>query len=694
MAIGYRDLFELKAWRKRQQDQARLKGSVMSRPSEPEWQPEYQRPGGHALEAPMFAPDDLIGSGISKPIMAGGKLLAGMGAGAGMFAGMAGMTRGVIDDSVRKAVAPVKTAVGQEGLASRSVEVPMQGRGNKLKTTEEGKRVYDATGALGHITPAQLGRMRSNYMAHMEAGTPGRHWYDESSAAINRWTGGVPAESDKVANALATTSSSTAVPPNLMYTNKAWNQHLLGQPIHSGKFPNNMGKEITRTFTDPEASAAGLKRGPFSAGLSVDWRGKEFASRPTHDIHDMRAWDIKDPKTGEDWKKGVPPAAHRFLDEQADYVSGKANNMALGGATDWNPYRAQAAAWISQKAKKEGRQVGETAQHYGYFAPEYQAQITREWVPSTRSGHLEELGSMPYEVRQGFSQALEDVNTGPQGIDRLARGMGALTDTSLPNVGVYEGATNPGYASLVGVGKMSNPTTLAEQAMDPASEQVVRSIAGAHGLVGVQDQSAYNYLTSLNRGGAPANQSNAFRIEYPGGALQGDDLSRANQRLASLGVHVPIVDSRGVRGLQFGDEGQTKDIFAPELRAALQAHAGATGGDLRWLNNSGGILPEVPSERWSSKPFISEIEAGGPKMVENFNQTMQGGYAQELLDTVTAQAEKLGLRSAPYYAPMMEALGSGGLPALKKLVEQGIVPAAVLGMLGLGYAGGGEGSYD
>lgn len=666
--MNYRELAELQEFQRKQRERQKLKGSVMTQGAAPAWQPDYERTGGHALEAPMFSPDDLIGSGAGKFVMGGAKAFAA----APFFAAITKGGKGGIDDSVLDA------------LKSRSVEVPVAGRGHKLKLSDAGKKVYDSTGGIGNITPQGLGKMRVDYMKHMEDGTAGRNWYDESSREISKWTGGNAPESDNMANALAVTSSRTPVGANLMYANKGWNQDLLGQKIHTGGFPTNMGAEITRNFADPSASAAGLKRSPFSAGLSVDWRGPEFANRATHDIHDMRAWGIKDPNTGEDWSKGVMPSAHRFLDEQADYVTGKANAQSLGGVNDWTPYRSQAAAWISQKAKKEGKPIGDTAKHYGSFAPDYQAEITREWVPSTRSGHLEGLSGMPFEVKDDFSRALEGVNTGREGIDRLARGMGALTDTTLGNAGVYEGVKNPGYASLINVGKLANPETYAQQAIDPASEQVVRSIAAAHGLVGVQDQSAYNFLTSKAAGGGPANQSNAFKIGYPGGALQGDDLVKANERLSQLGVHVPIVDPQGIRGLQFGDEGQKLDIFAPDLRKALTGYAKDTGGDLRWMNNSGGILPDAPSPTWSSKPYVAEIEAGGPKMVGNFNETMQGGYAQELLDTVTAQAQKLGLQQAPYYRPMMEALGSGGLPALKKLIAQGIVPVAVLGMLGLG----------
>jgi hypothetical protein len=148
-----------------------------------------------------------------------------------------------------------------------------------------------------------------------------------------------------------------------------------------------------------------------------------------------------------------------------------------------------------------------------------------------------------------------------------------------------------------------------------------------------------------------------------------------------MGVDLPLNDPTGIRGINFG-AGPT-DYFSPDLRKALQAHAKETGGDLRWLNNSGDIFPPEPSPSWSAKPYVSEIEAGGPNIVENFNRTVQGGYAQDMLSAVQQQAQKHGLTQAPYYEPMMKALASGGLPALKDLIAKGVVPVAVLGMLGL-----------
>jgi hypothetical protein len=70
-----------------------MRDSVMSQKSDPAWQPDYERNGGHALEAPMISPDDIIGTGLPTKAaaiaakLAGGK--TGMGA-LGMLIGARG----------------------------------------------------------------------------------------------------------------------------------------------------------------------------------------------------------------------------------------------------------------------------------------------------------------------------------------------------------------------------------------------------------------------------------------------------------------------------------------------------------------------------------------------------------------------------------------------------------------------------
>lgn len=567
---------------------------------------------------------------------------------------------------------------GKETLEqiTRTVATPKEVKQAAKFLSGDKAKTYRGTGAFGDINSQQLGVMRKNYLARMREGVDGRRWYDESSADISRWTGGNTRDADAMANALAVTSAGTGVAPNLQAGNKGWNQFLVGDPVRTGRFPVNMGSDIEAAFLDPAASASGLKRSPFSAGLSVDWRGADFANRATHDIHDVRAWGITLPN-GEPWNKGVSDAGHRFLDEQSKFVTDRANALNLGGADDWTQYRAQAAAWIAQKAKNEGKPISETAKHYGSFAPEYQALLPREWIPGDNTGHLRGLLGASPEVRSEVSDALERHVTGPQGIDSLARGMGALVDTTLPNKGFYEGATNPGYMSLLNVGKGS------ETGIDDASRRVVEAVQGAHGLLGLQKQQAWNFGTSRASTGHPINDMDVMQFR---GSFDAAQRAKLHGQIESMGG-VPMTDPYGVRGLFF-------DPSTNKANAKTgNALASAMGGNVRFLKNSGDIFPPQTPTQWSSKPFIEKIEGGGSRMIDGFDSQMKT-LAPQLLSTTEALAAKHGWNTAPYYRPMMEALSTGGLAKLKELVAKGIVPAAAFATIAGAVMGENRGAYE
>jgi hypothetical protein len=553
------------------------------------------------------------------------------------------------------AVDPTDTAK----LASRQVATP--------KTTDVASRfqaggkagIYRGSEAFGGITPQKLGSMRQDYLKKMEQGTAGRNWYDDSSADINRWVGGDASEADKLANILAITSSRTPVSSNLMYANKGWNQLLAADELKTGGFPTAMGDHIKEAISNPEASATGLKRSPFSAGLSVDWRGPDFANRATHDIHDVRAWGITDPKTGEPLSKGVGDAGHRFLDEQSNWVTQQALKNNLGGVSDWTPYRAQAAAWIAQKAQKEGKPISETAKHYGSFANDYQGLISREWVPGDNTGHLQEVLSAPESVQKAYSQAMEQNIRGPQGIDQFARDVGALSDRVNPNIGFYEGASNPAYISRIGVGKDTG-----SQAIDPSSAKVMQAVTAGHGLLGTQKQSAWNYLG----GEVPIKSAGGIK-------LRGNDLNEAQfkefaKKIQDIGGDVPMYDPEGgVRLLSFASP-EEKVAFSKKLKPLAKEY----GLTPTYHELSSDIYPFETTDQWSSKPYIKAIEDSGlESQVSKALQKHAGG----LLDTTNEFTNTNNWVQAKWYKPMMEALRDGGLPKLKGLVDAGVVPAAV-----------------
>lgn len=53
---------------RRAEEERQAQRSVFNQPREVAWRPDHERPGGHALEAPMISPDDLFGTGIPTKI--------------------------------------------------------------------------------------------------------------------------------------------------------------------------------------------------------------------------------------------------------------------------------------------------------------------------------------------------------------------------------------------------------------------------------------------------------------------------------------------------------------------------------------------------------------------------------------------------------------------------------------------------
>lgn len=611
----------------------------------------------------------------------------GMGLSAlGMIPLMGGVTKGVnalrkgskaVDktaDALRGVTKAAEVAEEAPAIASRAVSAPKEVAVAKRFKEGDKAGIYRGSEAFGGISPQKLGQMRVDYLRKMEEGTPGRMWYDDTSKDIYRLTGEDAGDADKMANALAITSAGTGVSPNFMHAAKAWNQAAVGDAVKAGRFPNDMGKHIAEAFDDPAASASGLKRSPFSAGLSVEWRGQDFANRPTHDIHDVRAWGIKDPKTGEDWKKGVGEAGHRFLDEQADFVTDRANKTKLGGADDWTNYRAQAAAWIAQKAEKEGKSIEETAKHYGDFINDHSAQITREWVPGDNTGHLLEALRADEPTRRAFSDDMEQIVRGPQGIDMLARKMGALSDRVVDNRGVYEGATNPGYASIIPSGKVDVGNKVYNT--DPASEKLLDAVAGAHGLLGTQKQSAWNHLT----GELPITRAGGYQVRT-GTPFSNDELADLHKLSDSVGGDIPQVDPRGARLLEFAKPGaDSRQAMVDALRAKYPE------AEIIPQGRGGNLFPSVDDygtapEKYSTKPYIEKIEAAGPKVVAGFDEAMKT-MAPQALEKTQAWAAKEGWTQAPWFETAMKGLAEGGLAKLKELVAQGAVPVVFMASLG------------
>jgi hypothetical protein len=608
-------------------------------------------------------------------------------------------------------------------LGSIARAAPKQIAAGKRFKSGDKEGIYRGSEAFGGIVPAKLGSMRANYIEAAQTGAPySKYWYDDTSRDLWRITGEDINKADPLAEVLATTSSSTPVNSNAMYGFKGWNQNLAGDKINTGKYPTRMSQDIDAILNGGQL-ASGLKRSPYAGGLSVAWR-PDPDLLAVNDIHNVRAWGITDPVTGGEWKKGVGEAGHRFLQDQHKVVAQRLNeyaasNIAVARAAgaseadiakmiqpDWNNYRAQAAAWSTQRNRgPQNIPFTEAGKHYGDFLNDYSSQITREWLPGDNTGHAQGLLSMPYPVQKEFSDIMEANVRGPQGIDRIGSDTGALADRTLDNRAVYEGAVSPGYASQILVGKGRG-----SQNMDPSSRKIVNAIAATHGLLGAQKQVAHNFIG----GKAPVGEAGAFQLRSANAQpFSVDQLGLLASKAPN--ADIPQVDPRGARSLVFAPRVKETELTALEdagLSGAMSGERGLLGASKKKeaAKVRTGLLAEMrkaakdmgatveprfadttlfPMDAnfnapatWSAKPYIRAIEKAGQKYVDNWNANVPM-IAGNMLRDAEAFFTKHNLVAAPWYKPMMEGIAKGGLPELKRLVKAGIVPVAALAAFGL-----------
>lgn len=297
------------------------------------------------------------------------------------------------------------------------------------------------------------------------------------------------------------------------------------------------------------------------------------------------------------------------------------------------------------------------------------AEITREFTPGNTTGHLPELLDNP-QLQQQYAAMLEPLFTGANGEDKIATALGAQATKTLPNAGYYEGRAAPGFASQVAAKIEGNEIA-------PSSKALLDAITASHGMLGTQKQSAYNVLTD----GVPAAGS-PFALQFDAGApLTGDRMRELQQATHAIDKDVvPMVDPQGARALIFS--GTPDERMAQFADVAKQHGAAVTAKAF-----DGNLFPSVddygtPPAKFSMQPYIDKVEAAGPEVVSLWDKHV-APIAAPLLDHVTSFAMQHGLTQAPWFAHAMNAIATKGLAGLKAAVKAGIVPAALLGAIGL-----------
>jgi hypothetical protein len=379
-----------------------------------------------------------------------------------------------------------------------------------------------------------LDKMRRNLEAAAAEGEPGRFWYERSGQAILDALGGDKAEAEKLAQAIAITSSATGVKGNFDFALQAYLQHKAGQPVKTGRFPAAMSKKIQAVFdgTDWE----GRKTNNFYVNLMrvID---PSKVQGVTTDMWMMRAFGFKN-ADGTPYSGTPTDAQYTFVEEETKRIADQ-----LG----WEPQQVQAAIWVSNKARDEGTDVSAAAFDYSDALLNNKAQISWESIPGRTGNHMPEMFDAPYEVQQEYHVAISKAFLDENGNDFVAKELGIPTPGDFEAPGYFEGKVSPGTQTELAIPKeYKGPKT---GAVEPAALELMKTYAAIRGIAMKQDGVGYH------RPFFNPTKANANGIELQIGRSfsegETDRLAKILARLSGHGEYNPIATRGGVRLINF-----------------------------------------------------------------------------------------------------------------------------------------------
>lgn len=531
----------------------------------------------------------------------------------------------------------------------------------------------------------KLGRMQLRLRNYLSDGAPYRMWYENTNDWARSQTGNRKGRMDQYGGTVAVTSSDTAVPQNAAFAMKAYNQGIVGDEIRSGRYPTAMGKKITEIFGG-ETGALGPKRDPFFDAIIQN----PERLRQTNDIRMARAFGYSEPD-GTRWTSGLSAAQHRFMDEETQKLLDYAKENKIGGTDDWNLDRVQAAIWIAQKAEEDGSSIADAARMFQDFTPS--ATIRTEAAPSASLDHLS--GLLDPELRpalEQFSQMQDAAMQTPNLRDFPTLQSGAMTDATFQGPGVYEGMSNPAYGIPVSIGKQPQegfaPGYASGDVIDDASRKLIEANAAFQGVMRGQDTVGYTAILPAKR----VTSRNALQVDL-GRQVSREEIIELERQMNDefgSGTMLPLVSPNGL------DIIVADDTVAAKLNSVKKGQTPAWQKTLtgivnknfekpktKWGLNSGGLVGDTEQWRYRPSQYLPALESVGPEM-QNLLEKAAKGVGPKLDDvdrTLLRAVPELGNREQTLVLAR-QAFSEGGVPRLRQLVDQGVLPAAVLGLLG------------
>lgn len=486
---------------------------------------------------------------------------------------------------------------------SQQGEMPTVGAmgGNIGNEIEKAKKLFDQAkirresttgryvgGPPGLDTPQKLAALRKKAEGLTLEGAPGRFWYERSGKAILNAVGGDKVEAEKIAQAIAITSSGTPVANNFDFALQSYLQNKAGQPISTGRFPQAMTKRLTDMYN------------------GIPWEGRKTNS---FYVNLMREIDptLEQPVTVDLWmQRAFGFETDNPTDQQYTFIENEVNKLAdkLG----WEPQQVQAAIWVKAKADDEGITVDQAKFDYADALEKNKMQISWESIPGRTSGHMLEMFDAPYEVQQQYHVDISKAFLDDNGNDIVAQRLGIPTPGDFEAPGYFEGKVSPGTQTELAVPRQYKGPKYG--AVEPAALELVNAYAAVRGILMKQDGVGY-HRPFFN----PAKKdANGIQVDI-GRKFTEEETAQFAQILSRLSGHSeynPIGAPSGVRIINFDYlEFNNKEFIKLVDRALDELKIDNAEATVKYFASQNGYADNDWSVSKNGESYISQLREEG-----------------------------------------------------------------------------------
>lgn len=400
------------------------------------------------------------------------------------------------------------------------------------------------TGApRGVDTNRKVGALRRKVKKLVEAGENNKFWYEESSKAILDITQGNIEDADKLAQAIAITSPRTNVDVNFTFALQAYYQWKSGSPIETGIYPAQMGPKLEKAFAGEDWE--GKKTNNFYNNLMrvID---PSKAQGVTVDMWMARMFGYTKP-TGEE-QLALGPAQYDFVAKEIQKITDE-----LG----WEPQQVQAAAWVAEKSKTEGTELGDAGFSYATAVAKNLVQISTETIPGKTNNHMSEMLDAPYEQVQEYHVNAAAAILDNDGADIIAKRLDLLSPGIFEAPGYFEEKLSPGSQTEVVV-PQERKTKEIEIQKD--AEDLIKAYSAVYGILFKQD--AVGYHKPFYKKSIAKSKRNLHEIRIGRAVTNEEIVALANSMAEISGKDYlnPIPTPTGVRFINFAESDGINNI--------------------------------------------------------------------------------------------------------------------------------------